>query len=187
MSQTEREARRERLAALRAAGVDPYPARVGPREPISALRARCEAHDESALETAQIRGAVLDRVDLRGACLRGADLSDSSLTEADIREGTLAKYNRRDLEQVTFDEMSSQLVCVVAARADLSNAKLSNAFVIQSDFTDAILNNCALRKADLRNSIFTGAVMRGVDLSGEQETKTKKALEYFSEQLQAEA
>ena len=28
---------------------------------------------------------------------------------------------------------------------------------------------------------------RGVDLSGEQETKTKKALEYFSEQLQAEA
>jgi hypothetical protein len=28
---------------------------------------------------------------------------------------------------------------------------------------------------------------RGVDLTGEQETKTKKALEYFSEQLQAEA
>ena len=28
---------------------------------------------------------------------------------------------------------------------------------------------------------------RGVDLSGEQETKTKKALEYFSTQLQTEA
>ena len=28
---------------------------------------------------------------------------------------------------------------------------------------------------------------RGVDLSGEQETKTKKALEYFSERLRAGA
>ena len=28
---------------------------------------------------------------------------------------------------------------------------------------------------------------RGVDLTGEQETKTKKALQYFSRQLQAEA
>ena len=27
----------------------------------------------------------------------------------------------------------------------------------------------------------------GIDLSGEQETKTKKALEFFSKQLQAEA
>jgi hypothetical protein len=27
---------------------------------------------------------------------------------------------------------------------------------------------------------------RGVDLTGEQETKTKKALEYFSKQLQAD-
>ncbi len=79
-----------------------------------------------------IRGANLDRADLRGACLRGADLSDSSLVEADIREGTLATSNRRrDLEPVTFEEVGSQLVCVTAPRANLTNAKLSNAFVIR--------------------------------------------------------
>jgi hypothetical protein len=58
VSQPEREARRERLAALRAAGVDPYPARVGAREPIAALRARCEPLDEGALEAAATTGAV---------------------------------------------------------------------------------------------------------------------------------
>jgi lysyl-tRNA synthetase, class II len=52
VSQAEREARRERLAALRAAGVDPYPARVGPREPIAAVRSRCEGMDEAALAAA---------------------------------------------------------------------------------------------------------------------------------------
>jgi lysyl-tRNA synthetase class 2 len=62
VSQPEREARRERLAALRAAGVDPYPARVGAREPIAALRARCEPLDEGALEAAATTGAVAGRV-----------------------------------------------------------------------------------------------------------------------------
>ena len=62
MSQAEREARRERLAALRAAGIDPYPARVGPREPIAALRARCDALDAAALEAQPQHAAVAGRV-----------------------------------------------------------------------------------------------------------------------------
>ncbi|HEX5064702.1 MAG TPA: lysine--tRNA ligase [Myxococcota bacterium] len=62
MSQAEREARRERLAALRAAGVDPYPARVGPREPIAAVRARFEGRDAAALEADPQRAAVAGRI-----------------------------------------------------------------------------------------------------------------------------
>ena len=37
---SERDARRAKLAALRKAGVDPYPPRVGPREAIAAVRER---------------------------------------------------------------------------------------------------------------------------------------------------
>ena len=62
MSQAEREARRARLAALRAAGVDPYPPRVGPREPIAALRARADALSAAALEADPARAAVAGRV-----------------------------------------------------------------------------------------------------------------------------
>ncbi len=40
MSEREREARRVRLEALRARGIDPFPARVGPRESIADVRAR---------------------------------------------------------------------------------------------------------------------------------------------------
>jgi lysyl-tRNA synthetase class 2 len=62
VSQAEREARRERLAALRAAGVDPYPARTGPREPIAAVRTRCDALDAAALEAQPQRAAVAGRI-----------------------------------------------------------------------------------------------------------------------------
>ena len=38
MSEVERESRRARLEALRQQGVDPYPARTGPRQQIAQLR-----------------------------------------------------------------------------------------------------------------------------------------------------
>jgi lysyl-tRNA synthetase class 2 len=62
VSGPERESRRERLAALRAAGTDPYPARVGPREPVAALRERCEGRSEgelAALPPAAVAGRVM--------------------------------------------------------------------------------------------------------------------------------
>ena len=62
MSRKERESRRERLAALRAAGVDPYPARTGPREPIATLRQRFEARDAASLEDAPESVGVAGRV-----------------------------------------------------------------------------------------------------------------------------
>jgi lysyl-tRNA synthetase class 2 len=62
VSDRERDVRRARLESLRAAGIDPFPARVGPRTPISELRARFEAEDEAALEQASPEAALAGRV-----------------------------------------------------------------------------------------------------------------------------
>jgi len=62
VSERERESRRERLARLRAAGIDPYPARVGPREPIAAVRGRHDGHDAAWLEAHPERVAVAGRI-----------------------------------------------------------------------------------------------------------------------------
>ncbi len=62
MSEREREARRARLQALREAGVDAYPARVGPRERIASVRARYEAAPPEALASGDARAAVAGRV-----------------------------------------------------------------------------------------------------------------------------
>ncbi len=62
MSGKERESRREKLAALRTAGVDPYPARVGPREPIATLRQRFESRDAASLEDTPETVGVAGRV-----------------------------------------------------------------------------------------------------------------------------
>jgi len=62
VSERERSARRERLAALRAAGIDPYPARTGPREPIAQVRARLEGRDAASLESEPENVALAGRV-----------------------------------------------------------------------------------------------------------------------------
>ncbi len=62
MSEQERRARRERLAALRAAGIDPFPARVAPHEAIAALRERHEASSSEELALRPPRAAVCGRV-----------------------------------------------------------------------------------------------------------------------------
>ncbi|HKA14941.1 MAG TPA: lysine--tRNA ligase [Myxococcota bacterium] len=62
MRMSEREVRRAKLAALRAGGVDPYPARVGPREEIAAVRERFAACDAAALAADPQRTAIAGRV-----------------------------------------------------------------------------------------------------------------------------
>jgi lysyl-tRNA synthetase class 2 len=62
VSEQERAARRERLEALRKSGVDPYPARVGPREAIADVRARFDDLDAEALEADPKRVAVVGRI-----------------------------------------------------------------------------------------------------------------------------
>ncbi len=62
MSERERDARRQRLAELRAAGVDPYPARVGPRRRIGELRQAFGERDAEALAADPPRLALAGRV-----------------------------------------------------------------------------------------------------------------------------
>ena len=62
MSDQERKARQARLDALRAEGIDPYPARVEPWLPVSELRERFEPLDAEALESNPERVAVVGRV-----------------------------------------------------------------------------------------------------------------------------
>ena len=62
MSEYEREARRARLEALRAAKLEPYPARVGPHTPIAEVRRLHDARDAAALEAEPVSLAVAGRV-----------------------------------------------------------------------------------------------------------------------------
>ncbi len=62
MSEDERRVRRERLDALRAAGVEPFPAHVESRMPIAQLRVENDHLDEAALEAAQKTAAVCGRI-----------------------------------------------------------------------------------------------------------------------------
>ena len=62
MSEAERQARRERLEALRAAGVDPFPARVGAIDAIADVRERYGERSGAELEDAAPRVSVAGRV-----------------------------------------------------------------------------------------------------------------------------
>jgi lysyl-tRNA synthetase class 2 len=62
VSEAERAARRARMEALRAEGIDPFPARVEPFERIAELRARFDAADAGMLEADKPRVAVVGRV-----------------------------------------------------------------------------------------------------------------------------
>jgi lysyl-tRNA synthetase class 2 len=62
VSEQERAARRQRLEALRADGVDPFPARAGSFEAVAEVRARLDEFDVEALEARAERVAVVGRV-----------------------------------------------------------------------------------------------------------------------------
>ncbi len=62
MSEYEREARRQRLAGLRAARIEPYPARVGPTTAIPDVRRAHAERDAAALEREPVELALAGRV-----------------------------------------------------------------------------------------------------------------------------
>jgi lysyl-tRNA synthetase class 2 len=62
VSEYEREARRQRLAGLREARIEPYPARVGPTTPIPDVRRAHAEKDAAALEGEPVALAVAGRV-----------------------------------------------------------------------------------------------------------------------------
>jgi len=103
VSESEREARRARLAALRGQGVDPFPARVEPVERIAAVRARIGDRDAEALEAAKERAAVAGRVmSLRSfGKLRFFDLlEDGVKLQASARKGEAPEAVLALLDQV---------------------------------------------------------------------------------------
>ena len=105
MSESEREARRARLEALRGQGIDPFPARVEPVERIAAVRARIGDRDAAALEAAKERAAVAGRVmSLRSfGKLRFFDLLEdgvklqSSARKGEAPEAVLALLDQVDV------------------------------------------------------------------------------------------
>jgi lysyl-tRNA synthetase class 2 len=62
MSEGEREERLARLAALRAEGIDPYPARLGPRTPIAEVRRLFDGKDAETLDSEGRTAAIAGRV-----------------------------------------------------------------------------------------------------------------------------
>jgi len=103
VSESEREARRARLEALRGQGIDPFPARVEPVERIAAVRARIGDRDAEALEAAKERAAVAGRVmSLRSfGKLRFFDLlEDGVKLQASARKGEAPEAVLALLDQV---------------------------------------------------------------------------------------
>ncbi len=118
------------------------------------------------LRVATLFRADLTRADLRGACLRGADLTEAKMVDADLRQAALARYATKDgMSVVNMEKMSSELSAIVARRADLTGAMLSDSMLLNADLTDAIMRNTDLKHADLRNCILIGTLFENADLS----------------------
>lgn len=103
MSDAEREARRARLSALRASGIDPYPARVEPIERIAVLRDRVGDADAEALDATAVVAAVAGRVmSMRSfGKLRFFDLvEDGTKLQVSVRRGEAPESVLALLDQV---------------------------------------------------------------------------------------
>jgi lysyl-tRNA synthetase class 2 len=90
VSEREHEARRERLTRLRAAGVDPFPARTGPRTPIAALRGAHDAKGAEQLVAEANRAAIAGRLRARrsfGKLLFLTLVEDGAALQVSARKG----------------------------------------------------------------------------------------------------
>jgi lysyl-tRNA synthetase class 2 len=100
VSEQEREARRARLEALRAAGVDPFPARVGPRTAVAEVRARHDARSAEELEAEAAEVAIAGRI----LAIRSfGKLRFMSLVENGVAIQLSAK--REDLDAALFERV----------------------------------------------------------------------------------
>ena len=62
-------------------------------------------------------------------------------------------------------KLTTELTCATMRGANLSRARVSNAFVMQTDMTDAIMRGTKFIRANLTNSDLTGADLQGADLT----------------------
>ncbi len=122
------------------------------------------------LRIANLHKADLSRADLRGACLRGAILTETTMVETDLRDGRLMRRSKNggDMEPVVHldpDAVPTELTCAIARGANMSKARASGAFIMQTDLTDAVLRGARFANANLTNAVLTGCDMRDMDLS----------------------
>ena len=118
------------------------------------------------LRNADLRKSTFNRADLRGASLRGANMEEAQLVDADLRDGVLLRPDKQgNLTPVSHSAASTDMATAKAGRANMSHAKLSNSFIVQTDLTDANLKNVRFVKADLSHSNLTGANLEGADLT----------------------
>jgi len=90
VSEREQDVRRERLAELRAAGVDPYPARTAPRTRIAELRRLHDAKSVEQLAAESHRAAIAGRVRSRrsfGKLLFLTLVEDGAALQVSARKG----------------------------------------------------------------------------------------------------
>ena len=117
MSDREQEARRERLEELRAGGVDPFPARTGPRTRIAELRRLHDAKSTEQLAAEAPRAAIAGRV--RAA---RASASSCSLTLGD--DGAALQVSARgETEPTTFAFVGSSTWATSCASKAWSGAR----------------------------------------------------------------
>jgi len=94
MSQQEQASRRARLAALRERGIEPFPARVGPRTSIAEVRKSFAACPTATLEAQKPRVAVVGRVMANRSFgkLRFLDLVENGQRlQVSVRKGEIAE------------------------------------------------------------------------------------------------
>jgi lysyl-tRNA synthetase class 2 len=90
VSEQEQQARRERLARLRAEGIDPFPARTGPRTGIAELRRLHDAKDDEQLATEANAAAIAGRIRSRrsfGKLLFLTLVEDGAALQLSARKG----------------------------------------------------------------------------------------------------
>lgn len=112
-------------------------------------------------------GADLSRADVRGACLAGANLSHATLTDVDMRDGVLlrSKGPGGDLVPLIHDDAESGMEKAKLRGANLSRAKVSDSFIVQTDMTDCILRQAKFIRANLSLSNLTGCDLEGADFT----------------------
>ena len=92
-------------------------------------------------------------------------MEDAQLIDADLRDGVLLRPDSKGNLALPLHYGQYRHGNGKAGRANMSHAKLSNSFVVQTDLTDANLKNVRFVKADLSHSNLTGANLEGADLT----------------------
>ena len=195
MSEAERRARRARLAALRAEGVDPFPARCDPASRIAALRDRYDDTPAAELTAQAPQAAVAGRVmSLRsfGKLIFATLREDGCELQASARRGELAaadftRFRELDVgdfvrvEGVLWRTRSGELTLAVSATTLLAKALrplpekwhgLRDAETrFRHRYLDLLMNGTARRALEIRSDI-TRALRSFLDGRGFREVET---------------